>query len=206
MMWREITLGSAIHIKHGFAFKSKYFDDLGKYIVLTPGNFNEEGGFRLRPGKDRAYVGDIPENFVLSEGDLIIAMTEQGPGLLGSSALIPESDRFLHNQRLGLVDEVDSSKLSKRFLYFLFNTRQVRSQITGSASGTKVRHTSPERIYRVRVQAPEVHEQEKIAGILSPYEDLIENNRRRIQLLDTRSPPISLLSGYFFRSRLSTTK
>jgi type I restriction enzyme S subunit len=184
MSWREIRLGSAIHIKHGYAFKSQHFAESGKYVVLTPGNFKEEGGFRLRPGKDRAYTGDFPEDFVLSEGDLIIAMTEQGPGLLGSSALIPEPDRFLHNQRLGLVDGIDSSKLRKHFLYYLFNTRSVRAEISGSASGTKVHHTAPERIYRVRVRVPEVHEQEEIADILSAYDDLIENNRRRIRLLE----------------------
>lgn len=103
MNWRDTTLGSAVHIKHGFAFKGEYFSEDGQYIVLTPGNFSEDGGFRIRPGKDRAYVGDIPEAFVLKKGDLIIAMTEQGPGLLGSSAIIPEENRFLHNQRLGLV-------------------------------------------------------------------------------------------------------
>lgn len=185
MNWGEITLGSAIHIKHGFAFKSRFFSDSGKLIILTPGNFNESGGFRLRPGKDRAYIGDVPEEYVLSQGDLIVAMTEQAPGLLGSSALIPESDSFLHNQRLGLVDEIDSSILSKHFLYYLFNTRSVRGQISGSASGTKVRHTSPERIYRVHTRVPsDVHEQERIADVLSAYDDLIENNQQRIALLE----------------------
>jgi type I restriction enzyme S subunit len=184
MSWQEVALGSAIHIKHGYSFKSQYFGESGKYIVLTPGNFREEGGFRLRPGKDRSYTGDFPESFVLSEGDLIIAMTEQGPGLLGSAALVPEDAKFLHNQRLGLIDSIDSSKLDRHFLYYLFNTKPVRSQISGSASGTKVHHTAPDRIYRIRVNLPEVHEQERIASALSAYDDLIENNRRRIQLLE----------------------
>jgi type I restriction enzyme S subunit len=184
MSWREIELGQAIHVKHGFAFKGEFFDDVGDHIVLTPGNFHEDGGFRLRPGKDRAYVGDIPEGYVLSESNLIVAMTEQGPGLLGSSALIPESDRFLHNQRLGLVDDIDRRQLDKIFLYYLFNTRPVRGQISGSASGTKVRHTSPERIYRVRVRVPDVPMQERIAETLSAYDDLIDNNLRRIALLE----------------------
>jgi type I restriction enzyme S subunit len=184
MSWREITLGSAIHVKHGYAFKGELFSDSGDYIVLTPGNFNEGGGFRIRPEKDRAYVGNIPESFVLDEGDLIVVMTEQGPGLLGSSALIPKADRYLHNQRLGLVDQIDSTLLEKRFLYFLFNTRSVRGQISGSASGTKVRHTAPERIYRVCVRVPDVRTQGKIAEILFAYDDLIENNRRRMELLE----------------------
>lgn len=184
MSWREITLGSAIHVKHGYAFKGEFFAGHGEYIVLTPGNFNEEGGFRIRPEKDRAYAGDIPEAYVLDESDLIVAMTEQGAGLLGSAALVPQANRYLHNQRLGLVDHVDASVLDKRFLYLLFNTHSVRAQISGSASGTKVRHTAPERIYRVRVRVPDVNTQASIAETVLAYDDLIENNRRRMALLE----------------------
>ena len=111
-------------------------------------------------------------------------MTEQGPGLLGSSALIPETNRYLHNQRIGLIDQIDSLLLDKHFLFFLFNTHSGRAQIYGSASGTKVRHTAPERIYKVRVCVPSVRTQSKIASILSTYDDLIENNRRRMALLE----------------------
>ena len=184
MSWHEITLGDAINVKHGFAFKSQYFSVSGEFVVLTPGNFNEQGGFRLRPGKDRFYAGDIPADYVLNEGDLIVAMTEQGPGLLGSSALVPEGGKYLHNQRLGLIQELDDKVLDKKFLYYLFNTRQVREQIRGSATGTKVRHTAPQRIHRVRVYVPtDVDQQRRIASLLATYDDLIENNCRRIQSL-----------------------
>ncbi|WP_341918888.1 restriction endonuclease subunit S [Polaromonas sp. YR568] len=184
MSWREIALGSAIHVKHGYAFKGDLFVDHGEFIVLTPGNFNEEGGFRIRPAKDRAYAGDIPEAYVLDENDLLVAMTEQGAGLLGSAALVPQGNRYLHNQRLGLVDQIDASVLDKRFLYLLFNTRSVRSQISGSASGTKVRHTAPERIYRVRARVPDLSTQAAIAETILSYDDLIQNNRRRMALLE----------------------
>ena len=184
MSWKEIKLGDAFSIKHGFAFKSAYFADEGSHFVLTPGNFHEAGGFRPRPGKDRAYIGDLPEDYILEEGDIIIAMTEQGPGLLGSSAIVPEGNRYLHNQRLGLVHRINESILSKQFIYYLFNTRGVRGQISGSASGTKVRHTSPDRIYRVHVKIPKLECQTRIADTLSAYDDLIENNRRRIELLE----------------------
>ena len=144
MSWRELRLGAAISIKHGFAFKSAYFAETGDYVVLTPGNFHEAGGFKPRPEKDRAYVGDIPEQYVLKKGDFVVAMTEQGPGLLGSSAIIPADNRYLHNQRLGLVGVIDENKIDPYFIYYLFNTSSVRGQISGSASGTKVRHTAPE--------------------------------------------------------------
>ena len=83
MSWQEVALGDCFTIKHGRAFKSQYFGDSGEHIVLTPGNFHEPGGFRSRPGKDRFYAIEPPNDFVLRSGDLVIAMTEQGEGLAG---------------------------------------------------------------------------------------------------------------------------
>ncbi len=177
-------LGDGIHIKHGFAFLGEHFSDKGKYILLTPGNFYEEGGFKSRPEKDRYYIGIFPSDYLIKKDDLIVAMTEQGPGLLGSSAFIPKDNTYLHNQRLGLVDEIDKDFFDKKYLYHLFNSRCVRSQIYGSASGTKVRHTSPGRIYKVKILVPDVVKQKEISSIIENYNQLIRTNRRRIQLLE----------------------
>lgn len=199
MSFCEVDLGDVLRIKHGFAFKGEHFTSEGEFLVVTPGNFHEVGGFRRRVGKDRYYAGDIPESFILAADDLIIAMTEQGEGLLGSSALIPETEQFLHNQRIGLVHSIDVERADKGFLFYLFNTKPVRSQIRASASGTKVRHTAPERIYRVKVSLPPLAEQQRIASILSAYDDLIENNRQRIVLLEEAAR--QLYKEWFVRFR-----
>ena len=68
MNWQEITLGDEIEIKHGFAFKSKYYADAGRYILLTPGNCYKSGGLRLKGEKEKYYVGEIPDEFILSRG------------------------------------------------------------------------------------------------------------------------------------------
>lgn len=44
--WRETTLGEALDIRHGFAFKGEHFRDEGQLILLTPGNFYDSGGFK----------------------------------------------------------------------------------------------------------------------------------------------------------------
>jgi hypothetical protein len=75
-------------VKHGYAFKGEFFDTTGSHVLLTPGNFGEAGGFRELGKKQRYYTGDVPEEFVLDEGDVLIAMTEQMEGLLGSSVWI----------------------------------------------------------------------------------------------------------------------
>lgn len=185
MEWKEATLGDIIHVKHGYPFKSEFFSfDQGRHIVLTPGNFYETGGFLLRPEKDRFYTGTFPESFILKKNDLIVAMTEQTYGLLGSPALIPEDDKYLHNQRLGLIQIKDHAQVHYKYLYYLFFTKRIREEISMGASGTKIRHTAPERIYRCKVLLPPLPTQRKIAAVLGAYDELIENNARRIALLE----------------------
>ena len=179
---RSVQLGDLFTIKHGYAFKGEHFGSEGSHIVLTPGNFFDEGGFKNKGDKEKWYSGKIPEEYILSQADLLVAMTEQAEGLLGSAALVPENGRYLHNQRLGLIQNLNG--VEKRFLYYLFNSQPVRQQIRASCSGVKVRHTSPSRIYEVKVDIPLLHTQRKIAAILSAYDDLIENNLRRIKILE----------------------
>jgi type I restriction enzyme S subunit len=182
--WRECKLGDLLQIKHGFAFLGEYFGTVGTHVVLTPGNFLEDGGFKEKREKAKWYSGPISSDYVLNEGDLIIAMTEQAEGLLGSSAIIPRSGVYLHNQRLGLVQILDRTQTDQRFVYYLFNTKPVRQQIRGSASGTKIRHTAPSRIADVKICVPLLNLQQRIAGILSAYDELIENSQRRIKILE----------------------
>lgn len=187
--WNECTLNQLFSIKHGFAFDGKYFATEGDYILLTPGNFHDAGGFKLKT-KEKFFTGDFDDQYLLPKDSLIVAMTEQAEGLLGSSAIIPESGRFLHNQRLGLITELAEDRIDSHFLYYLFNTHTIRSQIRATATGTKVRHTSPTRIGEVKVTIPNVQSQRKIASILSAYDDLIENNTRRIAILEEMAQAI----------------
>lgn len=184
MTWRPVAMSELFRVKHGYAFKGEYFESHGRYVLLTPGSFHEEGGYRDQGEKTKFYTGDVPDGYVLDEDDLIVAMTEQAPGLLGSSARIPESGRFLHNQRLGRIVDLDQRRMNKRFLYYLFNTRDVRHQISATATGGKVRHTAPERIGQVVIRLPPRETQTRIAEALSAYDELMENNRRRMALLE----------------------
>lgn len=187
MRWDTIQLADVVDVKHGYAFKSEFFADTGEYILLSPGNCHESGGLKLKGDKEKYYVGEFPMEYLLNEGDMLVVMTDliNTAPILGGAFLIPESNRFLHNQRLGLVQIMDESRIDKSFLYYLLNTHDYRAQVRGSASGATVRHTSPGRIRECTLLVPhDVTYQRKIGNMLSAYDDLIENNRRRIQLLE----------------------
>ncbi|MGL5983232.1 MAG: restriction endonuclease subunit S, partial [Cetobacterium sp.] len=155
----------------------EYFSNKGDYILLTPGNFYEKGGFKYTLGKEKYYIGNFPKEYISKKDDLVIAMTEQADGLLGSVALVPENDTFLHNQRIGLID-YNELKIDKYYLYYLFRIKSVRKQIKGSSSGTKVKHTSPDKIYDVVVNLPSIDIQKKIGNLLYFIEEKIEINNK----------------------------
>ena len=190
----RMKLGEILSVKHGWAFKGEYFAEDGEQSILTPGNFFEKGGFKPNNGKERYYTGTYPKEYLCHKGDLIVAMTQQAEGLLGSTALVPENNKYLHNQRIGLIT-CDEKRLNKLFAYYLFMTKSVREQLERSSSGTKVKHTSPEKIYDVEVEIPDVISQQKIANLLWSIDEKIANNNA---INDNLEQQLTTLYDYWF--------
>lgn len=190
MSWSKRRLGEFISIKHGWAFKGEFFAEDGKHLLLTPGNAYEAGGLKLRPGKEKFYAGEFPPEFLMREGDMLVVMTDliQAAPILGGAIVVPEDDRYLHNQRLGLVEYLPDSEVDRTFLYYVLNSPAYRGQVRGSATGATVRHTAPKRIRDCTVLMPDsLEEQKQIGATLSKYDDLIDTNQRRIALLEEAS-------------------
>ena len=153
--WESVRIGEALSVAHGFAFRGEFFREEGDLIILTPGNFHESGGFKQKSGKEKYYAESFPNEFLLAKSQVVVAMTEQSKGLLGSTATIPDNNKYLHNQRIGLLRIEDPSRLDLRFAYHLLNAPYVRQQIQATATGSKVRHTAPKRIESVIVLLPQ---------------------------------------------------
>lgn len=146
--WRTVRLGDLVKIKHGFAFQGKNFSQSPtESILLTPGNFRIGGGYKDE--KRKYYNGPIPSGYTLSSGDLIVTMTDlsKSGDTLWYPALVPsvEQKKFLHNQRIGLVEK-KSHGVDLHFLYYLMWTHTYHHHIIGTATGSTIRHTAPERI------------------------------------------------------------
>ena len=186
--WREMTLEDLVDIRHGFAFKGKFIrEEPHGDQLLTPGNFAIGGGFKH--DKFKYYEGPVEEEYVLQKGDLLVTMTDlsKQSDTLGYPALVPQSTdgrRYLHNQRLGKVVPKETDKLHIGFVYYLLCSANYRDEVLASATGTTVKHTSPDRIKRYRFSLPPLPEQRAIAHILGTLDDKIELNRRMNETLE----------------------
>ncbi|MFC2514657.1 MAG: restriction endonuclease subunit S [Prevotella melaninogenica] len=195
-----VSLKEVVHIKHGYAFKGEFFTEekTGK-IVLTPGNFSLSGGFI--PTKKYTKEEGFPEEFILKANDLIVTMTDLSKEIdtIGFAALIPSDDKlYLHNQRIGLVTII-SNDFDKDYIYWLMRTKCYQRTIANTSNGATVHHTSPDRIYKYKFKRISLPIQQKIASILSAYDRLIENNTRRIRLLEQMAE--NLYKEWFVRFR-----
>ena len=186
--WREVTLGDLIVTKHGFAFKGgSIHDEPQGDVLLTPGNFAIGGGFK--GDRFKYYDGAVPEEFVLHEGDLLVTMTDlsKQSDTLGYPALVPASTdgrRYLHNQRLGKILSKRNREICTRYIYYVLCSDEYRHEVLASATGTTVKHTSPDRIQRYRFRLPPLAEQWAIAHVLGTLDDKIELNRRMNETLE----------------------
>ncbi|MFM0174609.1 restriction endonuclease subunit S [Paraburkholderia sediminicola] len=181
------TLGRYIRVKHGFAFKGEYFTEkMTSDVLVTPGNFALGGGFQ--DDKKKYYDGPVPDGYVLQPGDLVVTMTDlsKAGDTLGYPALIPESvgTRYLHNQRIGLIEIKDGVEVDKGFLFYRLRADDYRRHILATASGSTVRHTSPGRIYEFEPALPSIDDQRAIAGVLGALDGKIMQNRRATRVLE----------------------
>ena len=88
------------------------------------------------------------------------------------------------NQHVSIV-RPDQDKLHPRYLmYYLVSPFMQAIMLSLAGSGGTRKALTKTMIERFRIPLPDLPKQRKIASILSAYDDLIENNQRRIALLE----------------------
>lgn len=144
---KKYKLGDLIEVTRGASLSGDFYAASGKYIRLTCGNFDYRNNcFKENTSKDNLYyTGEFKEEFLLEKGDLITPLTEQAIGLLGSTAWIPESGKYIQSQDIAKITCTEE-QLDKKFAYYLISSDMVKRQLSAAAQQTKIRHTSPDKI------------------------------------------------------------
>ena len=186
--WSTIRLGDVAKVISGFAFKSQSFQAVGIPVIKIK---------NIRIGtvdlSEIEYVDDhfsyLDRKFHVKKDDLLISLTgshlSQPNSVVGRVALYPFLKCCLLNQRAGKIIVRDSETCSQKFLFYLLFEKETRYQIALMASGAASQaNISPGQVESLEIRLPQISVQHKIADILSAYDDLIENNTRRIKILE----------------------
>lgn len=92
---------------------------------------------------------------------------------------------------------VNKDKADTYFLYYLLN----HLDLSGLDSGTSIPSMTARTYYAIKIDLPDLTTQKRIANILSVYDDLIETNNRRIELLEQTAQ--ELYKEWFVRFRFT---
>lgn len=101
----------------------------------------------------------------------------------GNAALIREGQEVCLGQRTVLI-RPDCEKVFPEYLVYYLLAPEQQYKLLGTANGATVAHVNLPVIRKMPIELPDIDVQQKIAGYISIYDDLIENNQRQIKLLE----------------------
>ena len=196
MELKKYKLGDLVEVTRGMSLSGQFYSETGTLIRLTLGNFNMNGGgFKENTSKtDLYFTGPVKEEYILQEGDIITPLTEQSLGLLGTTAKIPESGKYIQSQDVALV-KCKEGLIDPNFCYYLISSNLVRQQLSAAAQQTKIRHTSPDKIKDCTVWVPDLENQKRIGRILADIDSKITLN---CQINDNLEAMAKQLYDYWF--------
>lgn len=117
---------------------------------------------------------------VPQENDLLVTTR----GTIGVPYLYKKSDRFYFaDGNLTWMKDFRNTLLPK-FLYYWFLSHEGQGKIASIAKGTAQKAVPIAGIKTLELLLPSIETQHRIADTLSAYDDLIENNRKQIKLLE----------------------
>lgn len=116
----------------------------------------------------------------LSPGDVLLTNS----GTIGRLAIARDDEKTSKTtfQKSVAVLKPKREKITSEFLYYSLKAN--RNRLLNSAGGAAQKNLLLGDLRRFAIAVPDIDVQRSITSILSTYDNLIENNRRRIQLLE----------------------
>ncbi len=170
---------------NGRAYLMPELQDKGKYRILRVGN--------LSGGNDSWYYSDmeLDDNKYCEKGDLLYAWAcTFGPHIW-------KEEKVIYHYHVWKLIE-NKEKVDRLYLYY-YLLHQTPFYL-GGVNGATMVHITKQSMEKKTVYIPSsVNIQQKIASILSTYDTLIENNAKRIRLLEQMAE--NLYKEWFVRFR-----
>lgn len=181
MRYPVIPIKEFARLQSGYAFKSHDWSKTGIPVVRIKNI--KDGQLDL---SDCAYVSEAvasaADRYKIACGDILFSMT----GYIGERAWVGASEWIMLNQRVGrfIFDQKHSPEINRKYFFYVLGYIPVLQALQNRAHGAAQPNISPSAVGEVSIPLPPLDSQEKIAAILSTYDDLIENNTRRIEILE----------------------
>ena len=171
----------------GYAFKSEDFVNEGIPVLKIKNIGDKSLSMDDIDFLPRAF-DEINDKYKVKYGDILVSLTgshiTQPNSAVGRVARSRCSNTLLLNQRVGKI-QVDTKKCDSNFIYYFMISDAFRDQVGLRARGAANQaNVSGGDVEGIDVPNFELSYQQKVGTLLSSYDDIIENNLKRINLLE----------------------
>lgn len=182
--WKKVKLKDVSLYFNGGSYENDVKEE-GKYELITLKSINTNG--QLVSSK-RFIDNEVP---TLTKGTLVMILSEQAPGLLGMTAIIPTDNKYVLNQRVAEIRP--NQEVESYFLSMAINRNQ--AYFSKQGAGMKVQNISKPNVEKYEFLIPEILEQQKIVSSISPLDELISAQNQKLEALQFYKK--GLLQGLF---------
>lgn len=186
--WPVVRLGSIAEFRNGLNYNKDNFGTGLKVINVKD--------FQDRLIADFTALDEInPEGLVRDEcfirdGDILFVRSNGNRELIGRSMLVAGVKEKISHSAFSIKARFNTEDVLPRFYAYLFRTSLIRKELSNRGGGTNISNLNQDILNSLDVPKPPLPTQRKISGILSAYDDLIENNSRRIAILEQMAQSI----------------
>ena len=182
--WKEIVFSDLF----SEGTRNGVFKTNGKPVVdarlIGMGTLFHNDFIRRSPEETLGLTADEYARFSVRAGDLLFgrrSLVESGAGKV-SLVVAVDSPTVFESSLIRV--RLDPSKADPRFYAYYFKAGVGRGRIFALVNGAAVKGIRSSDLQKVVVHCPPLPTQKRIVDILSAYDDLIENNRRRMEILE----------------------
>jgi type I restriction enzyme S subunit len=177
MSWKEQPLEEIANCELGKMLdKNKNKGEYEPYLSNVDVRW---GYFELDDLKKMRFESREFERYSLKAGDII--MCEGGEA--GRCAVWQETTpKMMYQKALHRIRPLDG--VESKFLYYTFLNMGNQNEIEPYYTGSTIKHLPLQILKKIPIKIAPLETQKRIASILSAYDDLIENNLKRIKLLE----------------------
>lgn len=182
MRWENILLSDIADFSNGINFEKSAYSAGVKLISVS--NF----GNRFSPNYEELQeVSDdaVRESDYLQDGDIVFVRSNGNKELVGRCMLIKNPKFHVTYSGFCIRARIkDTEKFNPVFFTYYFKNKTFRKAMAGTAVGSNIQNLSQGRLSKHIANVPDIDTQDRIAEVLSGYDNLIENNQKQIKLLE----------------------
>ena len=193
MNWYKVKLSEQIETLKGFAFKSSWYLSEGVPIVKVS-NFTDDSIDEINLDYVDKKIASDYHKYSLDIDDIIIQTVGSWPR--NPKSVVGKVIRVQRNLKGALLNQnavkiIPKNSINKRYLFYCLKNDLFKNYIINCAQGAANQASiTLEDIRRFEFDIAPNETQQKIASILSAYDDLIENNNRRLKILEEMAQTI----------------